>query len=83
MQAGVDILLLPFDFRAARQALIDAVRGGEIPEERIDESVRRILRLKERLGVLVPPDVNVDAAAGVVGSDEHRRINEDIRAQAP
>lgn len=83
VQAGVDILLLPFDFRAARQALIDAVRGGEIPEERIDESVRRILRLKERLGVLVPPDVNVDAAAGVVGSDEHRRINEDIRAQAP
>lgn len=44
--AGVDIVLMPSDFRAAYQGVIDAVESGVIEEERIDESVKRILRVK-------------------------------------
>lgn len=52
VQAGVDILLMPENFAEAYQALLDAVMAGEIPIERIDESVERILRCKESYGIL-------------------------------
>lgn len=44
--AGVDIVLMPGDFKAAYQGVMDAVVNGEIEEERINESVKRILRVK-------------------------------------
>ncbi len=50
--AGVDILLVPPDLEVAYRALTSAVRQGEISAERLDRSVLRILRLKERLGQL-------------------------------
>ena len=43
IEAGVDILLMPSDFNAARQGILDAVHDGRISEERIDESLYRIL----------------------------------------
>lgn len=46
IQAGVDIVLLPENFHAAYEGVLDAVANGEITEERIDESVLRIVRLK-------------------------------------
>lgn len=47
--AGCDLLLMPQDYQAARQGIIDAVGDGTIPEERIGESVCRILLAKEKL----------------------------------
>ena len=52
VKAGVDILLCPRDLESAANALIHAVEAGEISEERIDESVLRILTLKENRGIL-------------------------------
>lgn len=52
LQAGVDILLLPGDFLEAHQAVLDAVSAGTVTEERIDESVRRILELKLQKTIL-------------------------------
>lgn len=46
VHAGVDILLCPQDLEGAIAALTEAVENGEITEERIEESVRRILELK-------------------------------------
>lgn len=46
VKAGADIMLMPADFKSAVDALEQAVESGEISEERIDESVRRILILK-------------------------------------
>lgn len=46
VEAGVDIVLLPYDYCAAFDAVIDAVESGRISESRINDSVRRILRLK-------------------------------------
>ena len=47
--AGADLLLMPGDLQAAYSGIYNAVRSGEISEERIDESVRRILTAKVRL----------------------------------
>ena len=52
MAAGVDLLLCPADYKEAVAALEEAVRSGELAESRIDESVLRILELKERLGLI-------------------------------
>lgn len=57
VQAGGDLFVagpyLTWDMqRAAMQRLIDAVHNGELEESRIDESVRRILLLKARYGLL-------------------------------
>lgn len=44
--AGCDMLLMPADFQAAYQAVLQVVESGVIEEKRIDESVKRILRVK-------------------------------------
>ena len=47
VKAGVDIVLMPKDLKAAYDGVITAVNSGEISESRIDESVRRILKVKQ------------------------------------
>ena len=51
LTAGVDVLLMPDDLDAAVQGVRDAVASGRLSEERIDESVRRILQKKQKLGI--------------------------------
>ncbi|MBR2287373.1 MAG: glycoside hydrolase, partial [Clostridia bacterium] len=45
--AGADILLMPYDYPEAFEAVLAAVERGEITQERLDASVLRILRMKE------------------------------------
>jgi beta-N-acetylhexosaminidase len=52
--AGVDILLVPPDLATAYRALLDAVESGQITQSRLDQSVLRVLRLKQQLGLLPP-----------------------------
>ena len=52
--------------------LLDLVRSGRISEERLDVSVRRLLREKFELGLFENPYVDVDAASAVVGCDDFR-----------
>ena len=49
VEAGVDLLLMPSDFNAARQGILDALHDGRISEERIDESLFRILSARAAL----------------------------------
>ncbi len=46
VSAGIDMILMPADFKAAYEGLLEAVKEGAIDEERIDESVRRIVEKK-------------------------------------
>ena len=46
LKAGVDLVLMPTDFEEAYQGVLSAIEEGELTEERIDESVRRVLRVK-------------------------------------
>ncbi|WP_256098268.1 glycoside hydrolase family 3 protein [Streptomyces sp. MnatMP-M17] len=51
LKAGVDQLLNPPNLRIAWNAVLAAVKSGEISEERVEKSILRILELKERLGL--------------------------------
>ena len=46
LQSGVDIVLMPENYQQAYQGVLDAVADGTLTEERIDESVTRILTVK-------------------------------------
>ena len=52
--AGVDVILMPADYGAAYQGILDAVKAGELTEERIDQSVTRIVMAKLQLGYNAP-----------------------------
>ncbi len=49
LEAGVDMILMPEDFRVAYEAVLEAVGSGRLSEERIDASVERILSAKQSL----------------------------------
>ena len=94
--AGADLLLMPVDAGspeglAALEQYIDdltaLVEDGTIEEARVDAAVLRILRLKERHGLLDPyekPDLDaaVEAAAKTVGSPEHHAAEWDLASRA-
>lgn len=68
--AGVDMYMVPIEIDDFVPHLIDLVEEGEIPESRIDASVRRILRLKHRLDLFDDPYVDPGVAEEtVVGAD--------------
>jgi beta-glucosidase len=60
VDAGLDMSMVPHNFSFA-DLLIDLVKGGEISNERIDQSVARILRLKMDLGLFENPYAEEEA----------------------
>lgn len=56
LQAGADLLLMPAGLTQAYDEVLAAVEDGRLNEERIDESVARILALKQQAGLLDEPD---------------------------
>ncbi|MFE9807910.1 glycoside hydrolase family 3 protein [Streptomyces sp. NPDC005227] len=78
LKAGVDQLLNPPDLHVAWNAVLDAVRGGELTEARLDESILRVLRLKAKLGLLSDPYVKDAAVDRVVGTPAHLRAADRI-----
>ncbi|MFJ3187013.1 glycoside hydrolase family 3 protein [Streptomyces halstedii] len=71
LQAGVDQLLNPPDLSVAWNAVLAAVKSGEISEARIEESILRILRLKSKLGLFRDPYVTRRGVDRTVGVKEH------------
>ncbi len=76
--AGVDVLLLSPTVDAALEGLEEAAKSGRLPAARIDESVRRILRAKERLGLAKNRFVDVDALNSKFGKPEFQAAAQDI-----
>ncbi|MFF8814814.1 glycoside hydrolase family 3 protein [Streptomyces pactum] len=73
LKAGADQLLFPPDIGVAYNGVLAAVRSGEITEERLDESVLRILRLKDKVGLLGgSPYVSAKEVDRVVGARAHQ-----------
>ena len=52
INAGIDMLMEVERFDEAKQIIIDAVKSGEISEERVDDAVTRIIRVKKRQACL-------------------------------
>ena len=70
-KAGNDVLLIPPDLDAADRAMVAAVKSGEIPESRLDESVLKILKVKASLGLYKARIVDLSALDTVVGRPEN------------
>ncbi|MEV4311144.1 glycoside hydrolase family 3 N-terminal domain-containing protein [Actinocrispum sp. NPDC049592] len=71
LEAGVDQMLMPVDLNLAITSVTNAVRSGRISESRIDQSVRRILKLKWDRGVFIKPFANERAVPHVVGTPQN------------
>src|SRR5690606_12482506 len=78
VKAGADILLMPPSTREAIDALVAAVEAGEIDEDRLDASVRRILDAKARVGLERRRTVDLRALSRVLGSAAHERWAQDV-----
>jgi beta-N-acetylhexosaminidase len=74
VEAGNDILLMPTDIPATIDAVVAGVRQGRFTEARVDSSVRRLLELKERLGLHKDRYVDLTKVRSVVGDADHLAI---------
>ncbi len=66
-KAGNDLLLIPADFPASYNAMIQAVQSGEISRERLAHSVLKLLKTKASLGLQDARMVDLNAIANLVG----------------
>ncbi|MGW3363300.1 beta-N-acetylhexosaminidase [Streptosporangium canum] len=83
IQAGVDLLLMPPDFPKAYGAVLAAVKSGKISTARLDQSVRRLLKLKAARGLLDrAPVADPAEAERVLRSAEHRKVAQLINERA-
>lgn len=74
LAAGADLLLMPANLDLAYRSVLAAVRSGELSQARIDASVRRILELKWRRGLVENPLVDLGELSSIVGSPEHQEL---------
>jgi beta-N-acetylhexosaminidase len=82
VQAGNDMVLIPADLEGAYTGLLEAVRRGEISEERIDRSVRRILRAKASVGLHRARLTDVDALERIVAHPENAALAQQMADDA-
>ncbi len=73
VNAGVDMVMVPYDFKRFIKTLTAAVEQGDISMERIDDAVRRILRSKIAHGLFEQP-YGEASLLETVGSEDHRAI---------
>lgn len=73
INAGLDMVMVPYDYQRFYSTLLEAVRKGDISEERIDDAVRRILRVKFLLGLFERPFADPDHLP-LAGAEEHRQL---------
>jgi beta-glucosidase len=73
VNAGIDMNMVPSRYREFAWLLAHAVEAGDVPVERIDDAVRRILRAKFALGLFESPYAARELL-DLVGSTEHRTL---------
>ena len=78
IKAGADVLLYPPSVEQAFKGVKQAVASGEIKESRIDESVRRILAAKEKLGLDKNRFADLNKLDRALGTSEHQRAAQQI-----
>ena len=80
INAGVDILLMPQASKNCVKIVADAVKSGKISESQIDESVRKILKLKYDT---IADTYNQYAPIDILNSAEHQSIITQIKESQP
>ena len=74
IEAGADVLLMPTDVPAAIDAILAGIQEGRFSAARVDSSVRRILALKEHIGLHRDRLVALDSVRAVVGDSNNLNI---------
>lgn len=87
VQAGVDLLALgpsigPDVAIRTMQAVLDAVTSGEVSEERLNESVTRILRAKQQFGLMDWTPLEPASAAARVNAEAHAQLIDELFREA-
>jgi beta-glucosidase len=80
VEAGIDMSMTPYDL-SFTEALIELVQEGRISEERVNESVRRILKLKFELGLFENPYPSDDRLYRI-GTDAHKQLAYDAAVES-
>ncbi len=81
INAGIDMSMVPYKYEEFCDNLIDLVKKGEVKESRIDEAVRRILKLKIRLGLFETPVTHYQDYPDFA-SEKHAKMSYDAAAEA-
>jgi len=71
--AGIDMVMIPYNFKDFINILTSQVKGGFISMARINDAVRRILRVKFTMGLFEQP-LSDPSVASQLGSKEHRNL---------
>jgi beta-glucosidase len=79
LDAGVDMEMVTTCYQ---ENLANLVRDGAVPVKTVDEAVRRILRIKYRLGLFEKSDPDPAAAAKVLLAEEHRRAAREVARES-
>ena len=77
INAGIDMIMVPEQWKAFLQNTVAQVRAGDIPMSRIDDAVTRILRVKLRAGLFEkgrPSSRPLANKAAQIGAPEHRAV---------
>jgi beta-glucosidase len=77
LNAGIDLFMAPDSWKGLYESLLAQARSGEIPRERLDDAVRRILRVKVRSGLFEAGRPSLRPLAGryeLLGAREHRAV---------
>jgi beta-N-acetylhexosaminidase len=85
LAAGADLLLFNRDHVMHHEAftnLVQAVRNGKIPEKQLNDSVERILQMKQRFGLLNPVPVEFDAISTSVKTAKHLALSRELAQKA-
>ena len=74
INAGIDMVMVPYGYKLFIDTLTQAVETGDVSQARIDEAVRRILRVKAELGLFDHDPLEPGAPIETVGSLDHREL---------
>jgi beta-N-acetylhexosaminidase len=81
-KAGNDLLLIPADFPASYNSMLQAVQSGEISRDRLDHSVLKILKAKASLGLQDARIVDEKAIATLVGKPQNVAFGQQVAEAA-
>jgi len=81
-KAGNDLLLIPADLGASYEAMLKAAQSGEIPRQRLDQSVLKILKIKASLGLNEGRMVDLSTIANSVGKPENIAFGQQVADSA-
>ncbi|MFE4628360.1 glycoside hydrolase family 3 protein [Streptomyces mirabilis] len=81
INAGLDMIMVPYAYKDFRTTLVDEVRAGRVSEARVNDAVSRILTQKFKLGLFEKPYADTSGAAQI-GSAGHRAVAREAAAKS-